>query len=169
MLFRSDAGVLITGETGTGKEVFAQAIHYLSPRASRPWVAVNCGAIPSELIESELFGHVRGAFTHAQASRDGLVHEAEHGTLFLDDIDCMPLPAQAKLLRFLQEGEYRRVGANAVQTADVRVIASSNRRPAELAAQNGFRQDLYYRLAVLTLQLPALRDRREDKIGRAHV
>jgi DNA-binding NtrC family response regulator len=157
-----DAGVLITGDTGTGKEVCAQAIHYLSARASGPWVAVNCGAIPSELIESELFGHVRGAFTHAQAARQGLVREAEGGTLFLDDIDCMPLAAQAKLLRFLQEGEYRLVGANALQRADVRVIASSNRRLGELAAGGTFRQDLYFRLAVLTLTLPPLRERRED-------
>ena len=107
------AGVLIQGETGTGKEVFAQAIHYLSPRAPRPWVAVNCGAIPVELVESELFGHVRGAYTSALGSRAGLVAEAEGGTLFLDDIDCLPLLAQAKLLRFLQEHEYRAVGTNA--------------------------------------------------------
>jgi DNA-binding NtrC family response regulator len=157
-----DAGVLIQGETGTGKEVFAQALHYLSPRASAPWVAVNCGAIPLELIESELFGHVRGAYTSAQTSRRGLVAEAEGGTLFLDDIDCLPLAAQAKLLRFLQEHEYRAVGSNELQRADVRVIAASNRGLRELAQQGGFREDLYYRLSVLNLQLPPLRERGGD-------
>ncbi len=157
-----DAGVLILGETGTGKEVCAQAIHYLSARASKPWIAVNCGAIPHELIESELFGHVRGAYTTAHASREGLVSEAEGGTLFLDDIDCLPMSAQSKLLRFLQEHEYRTVGANAVHHADVRVIAASNRNLAMLAARGEFRQDLYFRLNILTLTLPPLRERRED-------
>jgi two-component system, NtrC family, response regulator GlrR len=154
--------VLILGETGTGKEVCAQAIHYLSARASKPWIAVNCGAIPLELIESELFGHVRGAYTTAHNTRDGLVTEAEGGTLFLDDIDCLPLSAQSKLLRFLQEHEYRTVGANAVRHADVRVIAASNRNLAVMAAHNEFRQDLYFRLNILTLTLPPLRERRED-------
>ncbi|KPF50011.1 hypothetical protein IP87_13550 [beta proteobacterium AAP121] len=156
------AGVLIQGETGTGKEVFAQAIHYLSPRAPRPWVAVNCGAIPVDLLESELFGHVRGAYTSAQSSRPGLVAEAEGGTLFLDDIDCLPLPAQAKLLRFLQEHEYRAVGSNTVHHADVRVVAASNRPLREMAQQGGFREDLYYRLNVLSLALPPLRERAAD-------
>ena len=156
------AGVLIQGETGTGKEIFAQALHYLSPRAGAPWVAVNCGAIPLDLIESELFGHVRGAYTSAQSSRRGLVAEAEGGTLFLDDIDCLPLAAQAKLLRFLQEHEYRAVGSNELQRADVRVIAASNRGLRELAQQGDFREDLYYRLSVLTLQLPPLRERGAD-------
>jgi len=157
-----DAGVLIIGETGTGKEVCAQAVHYLSARADRPWVAVNCGAIPTELIEDELFGHVKGAYTNAHSSRTGLVREAEGGTLFLDDIDCLPLPAQAKLLRFLQEHEYRAVGSNAVQHADVRVIAASNLRLPQLAARGQFRQDLYFRLNVLALELPPLRERKED-------
>ncbi|MBX3607164.1 MAG: sigma 54-interacting transcriptional regulator [Piscinibacter sp.] len=157
-----DAGVLIVGETGTGKEVCAQAVHYLSARAARPWVAVNCGAIPSELIEDELFGHVKGAYTTALAPRPGLVREAEGGTLFLDDIDCLPLPAQAKLLRFLQEREYRAVGSNAVQRADVRVIAASNLQLPQLVASGRFRQDLYFRLNVLTLELPPLRERKED-------
>jgi two-component system response regulator GlrR len=157
-----DAGVLILGETGTGKEVCAQAVHYLSARASRPWVAVNCGAIPVELVESELFGHVRGAYTTAHVSREGLVAEAEGGTLFLDDIDCLPISAQAKLLRFLQEREYRKVGANTVHRADVRVIAATNRNLADLAARGEFRPDLYFRLNVLTLALPPLRERRED-------
>jgi two-component system response regulator GlrR len=157
-----DAGVLILGETGTGKEVCAQAIHYLSARASKPWIAVNCGAIPLELIESELFGHVRGAYTTAHTAREGLVTEAEGGTLFLDDIDCLPMSAQSKLLRFLQEHEYRIVGANAVRHADVRVIAACNRNLAALASGGEFRQDLYFRLNVLTLTLPPLRERRED-------
>lgn len=157
-----DAGVLIQGETGTGKEIFAQAIHYLSARAPRPWVAVNCGAIPVELVESELFGHVRGAFTSAQNARQGLVAEAEGGTLFLDDVDCLPLLAQAKLLRFLQEREYRAVGGNQVLHADLRVVAASNRPLRELARQGGFREDLYYRLHVLTLHLPPLRQRLAD-------
>jgi two-component system, NtrC family, response regulator GlrR len=157
-----DASVLIHGETGTGKEVCAQAIHYISARASQAWVAVNCGAIASDLIESELFGHVRGAFTSAHVARTGLVREAEGGTLFLDDIDCLPLDAQAKLLRFLQEREYRQVGANAVQRANVRVIAASNQPLRELTSQGRFRQDLYYRLNVLNLKLPALRERRAD-------
>lgn len=157
-----NAGVLILGETGTGKEVFAQAIHYYSARASRPWVAVNCGALPTELIENELFGHVRGAYTTAHGERAGLVREAEGGTLFLDDVDCLPQAAQAKLLRFLQEGEYRAVGSNAVLRADVRVVAASNRRLGELVASGAFRQDLFFRLNVLTLQLPPLRERRDD-------
>ena len=162
LLARYDASVLILGDTGTGKELCAQAIHYLSPRAGRPWVAVNCGAIPAELIEAELFGHVKGAFTHAHCARAGLVREAEGGTLFLDEIDALPHGAQAKLLRFLQEKEYRAVGANAVQRADVRVIAATNRHPALLASREVFRQDLLFRLNVLTLQLPRLRDRTPD-------
>jgi len=157
-----DAGVLICGETGTGKEAFAQAIHYLSARASKPWVAVNCGAIPAELVENELFGHVRGAYTTAHGARSGLVREAEGGTLFLDDIDCLPLAAQAKLLRFLQEREYRAIGSNTVQRSDVRVIAASNCNLGELAARGEFRPDLYFRLNVLNLKLPALRARRDD-------
>jgi two-component system, NtrC family, response regulator GlrR len=157
-----EAGVLIQGETGTGKEVFAQALHYLSSRASKPWVAVNCGAIPVELIESELFGHVRGAYTSASSSRQGLVAEAEGGTLFLDDIDCLPLLAQAKLLRFLQEHEYRAVGCNRLQHADVRVVSASNRPLRALANQGAFREDLYYRLSVLALSLPPLREREGD-------
>jgi two-component system response regulator GlrR len=156
------SGVLIIGETGTGKEVFAQAIHYLSPRSSKPWVAVNCGAIPSELIESELFGHVRGAYTSASNSRQGLASEAEGGSLFLDDVDCLPLMSQTRLLRFLQEKEYRPVGSNAVKRADVRIIAASNRQLPQMVARGEFRQDLYYRLNVLTLNLPPLRERRED-------
>jgi two-component system response regulator GlrR len=157
-----DANVLILGETGTGKEVCAQAVHYLSARSAQPWVAVNCGAIPVDLVENELFGHVKGAYTTAHTARAGLVREAEGGTLFLDDVDCLPLAAQAKLLRFLQEGEYRPVGSNAVMRADVRVIAASNCSLSVLATQGRFRQDLYFRLNVLNMSLPPLRERSED-------
>lgn len=156
------ANVLIVGETGTGKEVCAQAVHYLSARAARPMVAVNCGAIPAELVEAELFGHVKGAYTTAHASRSGLVQEAEGGTLFLDDVDCLPLQAQAKLLRFLQEHEYRPLGSNTVRRADVRVVAASNCDLYALARQDRFRQDLFFRLNVLNIALPPLRDRRDD-------
>lgn len=158
----SDASVLLLGETGTGKEVFARTIHYLSPRASRPLVAVNCGAIPTELMESELFGCVRGAYTSAHAARHGLVQEAERGTLFLDEIDSLPLGAQAKLLRFLHDREYRPVGASHTCHADVRVIAASNQNLAVLVEQGGFRRDLYFRLNVLNILLPALRERSDD-------
>jgi two-component system response regulator GlrR len=162
VLARYDASVLILGDTGTGKELCAQAIHYLSARAGGPWVAVNCGAIPAELIEAELFGHVKGAYTHAHAARPGLVREAEGGTLLLDEIDSLPYGAQAKLLRFLQEKEYRPVGSNTVMRADVRVIAATNLHPSQLASRAVFRQDLLFRLNVLTLHLPRLRDRRSD-------
>src|SRR5690606_5099810 len=127
-----------------------------------PWVAINCAAVPVELIESELFGHVKGAFTTANSSRHGLVREAEGGTLFLDDIDCLPLLAQGKLLRFLQQQEYRPVGSNTVCRSNVRVVASSNRDLRALASRNAFRQDLYFRLNVLPVSLPPLRERRED-------
>ena len=157
-----DASVLLSGETGTGKEVFAQAIHYASSRAAGPWVAVNCAAIPADLMEDELFGHVRGAYTHAHTARNGLVAEAEGGTLLLDEIDALPLAAQAKLLRFLQNKEYRRVGCDKVRRANVRVIAASNRHLKTLVAQQQFREDLYFRLHVLSVQLPALRERSED-------
>ncbi|HEY6864458.1 MAG TPA: sigma-54 dependent transcriptional regulator [Burkholderiales bacterium] len=162
LLAGCDAGVLILGETGTGKELFAQAIHYLSARVSRPCVPINCGAIPVELIEAELFGHARGAYTTAHAAREGLIAAAEGGTLFLDEVDSLPHAAQAKLLRFLQEREYRPVGANALRRANVRVIASSNQDLAGLVAHGRFRRDLYFRLNVLTLTLSPLRERRED-------
>jgi two-component system, NtrC family, response regulator GlrR len=162
MIAGYDAGVLILGETGTGKEVYARAIHYTSARAAQPWVAVNCGAVPTELLESELFGHVRGAFTHAHAARAGLVREAEGGTLFLDEIDSMPLAAQSKLLRFLQEMEYRPVGGDKMYRADVRIIAASNQDLPALAERGAFRRDLFFRLGVLTVTLPPLRERRED-------
>ncbi len=157
-----DAGVLILGETGTGKELCARAIHYTSARAGKPWVTVNCGAIPGELVENELFGHVRGAYTHAHAARSGLVAEAEGGSLFLDEIDALPLTAQSKLLRFLQEKEYRPVGSSALRRANVRIIAASNGQLNCRVTQGRFRQDLLFRLSVLTLDLPPLRERRED-------
>ena len=157
-----DAGVLILGETGTGKEVCAQAIHYRSARAAGPWVAINCGAIPQDLVEDELFGHVRGAYTHAHTHRNGLVAEAEHGTLLLDEVDALPPAAQAKLLRFLQDKQYRPVGSSTVRQADVRVIAASNRDLDRLVQRGEFRQDLYFRLNLLTLTLPPLRERRDD-------
>jgi two-component system, NtrC family, response regulator GlrR len=156
------ANVLITGETGTGKEVCARAVHYMSARASRPWVALNCGALPTELVENELFGHAKGAYTTAHAASPGLVRQAEGGTLFLDEVDSLPLPAQAKLLRFLQEHEYRPVGSSSVVHADVRVIAASNTDLYALMQGAHFRQDLFFRLNVLNVNIPALRERRED-------
>ena len=157
-----DAGVLILGETGTGKELFAQAIHYLSPRAANPLIAINCGALPADLVEAELFGHVRGAYTSAHQAQSGLIAQAKDGTLFLDEVDSLPHAAQAKLLRFLQDKEYRAVGGSQRQRANVRVIAASNADLAELAEQGRFRKDLYYRLNILNLKLPPLRERMED-------
>jgi two-component system response regulator GlrR len=157
-----DAGVLISGETGTGKELFAQAVHYLSSRAANPLVAINCAALPAELVEAELFGHLRGAYTSAHQAQAGLISQAENGTLFLDEVDNLPHAAQAKLLRFLQDKEFRVVGASETQHANVRVIAASNADLAELAEQGRFRRDLFYRLNILNLKLPPLRERMED-------
>ena len=158
----TDAGVLLLGETGTGKELFAQALHYHSARAKGPWVAVNCGALPADLVESELFGHVKGAYTHAVSSRCGLIRQAAGGTLFLDEVNSLPLPAQTKLLRFLQDKEVRPVGESVGEEVDVRLVAASNQDLGELAARGAFRLDLYYRLNVVTMLLPALRERRSD-------
>ncbi|HSE42122.1 MAG TPA: sigma-54 dependent transcriptional regulator [Acidobacteriota bacterium] len=162
LLAKCDATVLITGETGTGKELCARAIHYLSSRCRGPFVPVNCGAIPVDLVENELFGHERGAFTGALVSTSGLIQEAERGTLFLDEIDCLPLYSQVKLLRFLQEKEYRPLGANKMKRADVRLLAAMNVDPQEAVASGKLRQDLFYRLNVLPLIIPPLRNRRED-------
>lgn len=162
MVAKCDASVLITGDTGTGKELCARAIHYLSPRASQSFLPVNCGAIPAELIENELFGHIAGAFTGAKTTRRGLIDEANGGTLFLDEVDCLPLMAQVKFLRFLQEREYRPLGANKTHKADVRVIAATNVNCEASVREGKLRQDLYYRLNVIQLKLPALRERRED-------
>jgi DNA-binding NtrC family response regulator len=154
--------VLITGESGTGKEVVARAIHCRSQRAAGSFVAVNCGAIPSELIESEMFGHVRGAFTGADRDRRGLLQEADGGTVFLDEITETTPAFQVKLLRALQEGEIRRVGSNHTIKTDARVIAATNRDVESEVREGRFRQDLFYRLNAVTLHLPPLRERRED-------
>jgi DNA-binding NtrC family response regulator len=159
---RCDASVFITGETGTGKEMCARAIHHLGPRADRPFVPVNCGAIPSELVENELFGHDAGAFTGASSAVRGLVHDAEGGTLFLDEIDSLPLQTQVKFLRFLQDQEYRPLGARKTSRADLRIIAACNADLEGDVRSRRFRSDLFYRLNVLPLNLPALRDRKED-------
>ncbi|HEY7783267.1 MAG TPA: sigma-54 dependent transcriptional regulator [Pyrinomonadaceae bacterium] len=154
--------VLLTGESGTGKEVVASALHHRSERSEKPFVAVNCGAIPAELIESELFGHVRGSFTGADKDRRGLWEEADGGTVFLDEITETTPAFQVKLLRALQEGEFRRVGSNKVQKVDVRVIAASNRDVEGEVTAKRFRQDLFYRLNAVSIVLPPLRERRED-------
>jgi DNA-binding NtrC family response regulator len=158
----SDVSVHISGETGTGKELCARAIHYLSPRADKPFLPVNCGAIPVDLVENELFGHVRGAFTGATLSHGGLIHEANGGTLLLDEIDCLPLSAQVKLLRFVQEKEYRQLGSAKVRQADVRIIAATNTDLARAVRDGAFREDLFYRLSIVHLGLPPLRERPED-------
>ena len=158
----TDATLLIQGESGTGKEVIAKAVHHASARAAKPFVAVNCGAVPETLLESELFGYVRGAFTGATVTKLGLFEEADGGTLFLDEIAEMPPALQVKLLRALQSGEVRRLGATQAATIDVRVIAATHGDLAALISQGSFREDLFYRLNVIQVALPPLRDRRED-------
>jgi DNA-binding NtrC family response regulator len=156
-----DATVLIVGDTGTGKELCARAIHYLSGRAKKPFMPVNCGAMPAELFENELFGHEPGAFTDARQSKRGLISEADGGTLFLDEVESLPHPAQVKLLRLLQERQYRPIGGS-YRRADIRVVAATNQSLPALMKTGAFREDLFYRLKVITLTLPALRDRKED-------
>jgi DNA-binding NtrC family response regulator len=156
------ATVLITGETGTGKELFARAIHYHGVRRGQPFIPVNCGALPDALIENELFGHSKGAYTDAASTEKGLVAEADRGTLFLDEIDALSCPAQAKLLRFLQRGEYRPVGCARSAHADVRVVVASNADLLALVQEKRFREDLFYRLHVLSVTIPPLRQRLGD-------
>jgi two-component system, NtrC family, response regulator GlrR len=159
---KCDSTVLISGETGTGKEVFARAIHYVGRRSPHPFLPVNCAALPIELVENELFGHEAGAFTGARRVHHGLIQQAEGGTVFLDEVDSLPMPAQAKLLRFLQEREYRPLGAARTRRADVRVISASNGDLSTAVRTGRFRQDLFFRLNVLAINLPPLRDRPED-------
>ena len=154
--------VLIQGETGTGKELIAQAVHNISPRCNRRFVKVNCAAIPIDLLESELFGHERGAFTGAIAQRAGRFEVAHQGTLFLDEVGDIPLALQPKLLRVLQEQEFERLGSDQTYKVDVRIIAATHRNLAEMAARNELRSDLYYRLNVFPISVPPLRERRED-------
>jgi DNA-binding NtrC family response regulator len=159
-----DATVLVQGETGTGKELVARAIHYLGTRRTFPFIPVNCGALPDSLVENELFGHLRGAFTDARDARRGLVAEAEGGTLFLDEIEVLSQKAQVALLRFLQDFEYRPLGGGDARRANVRIIAASNAELAALVASGRFRQDLLFRLNVLSIELPPLRQRQRDAL-----
>jgi transcriptional regulator with GAF, ATPase, and Fis domain len=161
----TDSTVVIYGETGTGKELFAGLLHELSHRSGGPFVRLNCAAIPEGLLESELFGHEKGAFTGAIAQRTGRFEAANHGTLFLDEIGDVPISLQAKLLRVLQEREFERLGSARTVRVDVRVIAATNRNLSELVAEQAFRIDLFYRLNVFPITLPSLRDRREDIPG----
>ena len=161
-IMNTDSTVLILGESGTGKELVAKAIHYNSHRKNKPFIAINCGAIPAELLESELFGHVRGAFTGAVADKAGKFELADHGTIFLDEIGTMPVHLQMKLLRVLQEQEVERIGASRRIKFNVRVISATNSDLEELVAKGQFREDLFYRLNVIPIPLPALRERRED-------
>jgi DNA-binding NtrC family response regulator len=162
MVAPRDTTVLITGESGTGKDLFAQAIHLLSPRHNNPFVVINCAAIPEPLLEAELFGYVKGAFTGAVQSRVGRIQAAHKGTLFLDEIGDMPLALQSKMLRFLEQGEVQRLGSTDNYRVDVRVLAATNAHMDELLKQKLFREDLYYRLAVFPIRLPKLRDRLGD-------
>jgi DNA-binding NtrC family response regulator len=158
----SDATILLAGETGTGKELVARAVHYGSPRRSKPFVPVNCGALPDHLVENELFGHTKGAYTDASTAEKGLVAEAEEGTLFLDEVDTLSASAQVKLLRFLQDRVYRPMGSTRSFTANVRIIAATNADLWQQVQAQRFREDLYYRLHVLAFRLPPLRERPED-------
>ncbi|HGD3320954.1 TPA: two-component system response regulator GlrR [Proteus mirabilis] len=162
LVAQSDVSVLINGQSGTGKEVLAQAIHRASPRAKKPFIAINCGALPEQLLESELFGHTKGAFTGAVSSREGLFQAAEGGTLFLDEIGDMPMALQVKLLRVLQERKVRPLGSNRDIDIDVRILSATHRDLPKAMERNEFREDLYYRLNVVNLRIPTLSERAED-------
>ena len=168
LLAGSKAPVIISGETGSGKELLARAIHYRSIRRSRPFIPVNCGALPDDLFENELFGHLKGAYTNATSAEKGLVAEADGGTLFLDEVDTLTTAAQIKLLRFLQNGEYRPLGSSRSSVADVRIIAATNADLGRRVELKLFREDLHYRLNVLSLAIPALRDRDTDIVELAN-
>jgi two-component system NtrC family response regulator len=157
-----DTTVLIQGETGTGKELIARAIHHNSPRRDRSFIAINCGAIPKDLVESELFGYMRGAFTGALANKPGRIESADGGTLFLDEVGELPLDAQVKLLRVLQEGELPKIGATSPVKVDIRAIAATHRNLSAMVEDGTFREDLYYRLAIVPLRIPPLRERKDD-------
>ncbi len=161
-LASSRSTVLITGETGTGKELIARAIHYLGPRAGRPFITLDCGTIPEHLVENELFGHVRGAYTDAASTFKGLIQEADGGTLFLDEVESLPLPVQSKFLRFLQERQYKPLGQSRFISVDVRVLAATNVELSGFVKRKLFREDLYYRLKVVPLSIPPLRERKAD-------
>jgi len=162
MVAPRDTTVLVTGESGTGKDLIAQAVHSISPRMKQPYVIINCSAIPENLLEAELFGYVRGAFTGAVQSRIGRIHAAHKGTLFLDEIGDMPLSLQSKILRFLEQGEVQRIGGNDNLKVDVRVVAATNADLQSLVKQHLFREDLYFRLAIFPIKLPPLRERGRD-------
>ncbi len=162
LVARRDTTVLILGQSGTGKDLVAQAIHNLSPRRTSPFVVINCAAIPEALLEAELFGYTKGAFTGAVQSRIGRIHAAQGGTLFLDEIGDLPLGLQSKLLRFLEQGEVQRLGSTDSFKVDVRVVAATNGHLRKLVQEKQFREDLYYRLAIFPIELPLLRDRMED-------
>jgi len=165
---RSDATVLISGETGTGKELVARAIHYSSPRAAFPFVPANCGRLPDTLLEDELFGHERGAFTDARTQRSGLIAQAEKGTLFLDEVEALSAKAQVVLLRVLEDKKYLPLGSSLSHQADIRIIVATNAPLAQMVRDGSFRTDLYYRLCVFLLNLPPLRARKDDIIPLAH-
>jgi DNA-binding NtrC family response regulator len=162
MVAKKTSTVLIEGETGTGKELIARAIHYNGPRKDQPLVSVNCGAIPANLLEDELFGHVKGAFTNAHQHRIGRFEQANHGTLFLDEVSSMPIDLQVKLLRVLQEREFQKIGSATTVKVDVRILAATNGDPLEAVEKGNFREDLYYRLNVIPICVPTLKQRRED-------